>query len=147
MDYILSAFNYIPGLKNFFSQEKKQVRFSEHEGKECIAPLFQTVQEIPQPIPTKITGTIPKWIQGSLLRNGPGKFEFGDYNFNHWFDGMALMHKFAIVDGKVTYMSKFLESNAFKSNESENRIVVSEFGTLAIPDPCKSLFSALHINV
>lgn len=140
MDYILSAFNYIPGLKNFFSQEKKQVRFSEHEGKECIAPLFQTVQEIPQPIPTKITGTIPKWIQGSLLRNGPGKFEFGDYNFNHWFDGMALMHKFAIVDGKVTYMSKFLESNAYKSNESENRIVVSEFGTLAIPDPCKSLF-------
>ncbi|KAM5142364.1 carotenoid-cleaving dioxygenase, mitochondrial-like [Mantella aurantiaca] len=140
MDLIFSAVYKIPVLKNFFIQEKTQVCFADEEGKECIAPLFQSVRETPQPVPTRITGTIPDWIQGSLLRNGPGKFEFGDYNFNHWFDGMALMHKFTIADGDVTYMSKFLRSKAYASNESQQRIVMSEFGTLAVPDPCKSLF-------
>ncbi|XP_072281949.1 carotenoid-cleaving dioxygenase, mitochondrial-like isoform X4 [Pyxicephalus adspersus] len=140
MDFIFSALYNIPVLKNFFTQEKKQVCYANQEGKECIAPLYQTVEETPQPIPTNITGTIPQWIQGSLMRNGPGKFEFGDHNYNHWFDGMALMHKFTIANGNVTYMSKFLQSNAYKSNESENRIVVSEFGTLSTPDPCKNLF-------
>ncbi|KAM4651554.1 carotenoid-cleaving dioxygenase, mitochondrial-like [Discoglossus pictus] len=113
---------------------------STQAGTECIASLFQTVEETPVPIPTKVTGTIPKWIKGSLLRNGPGRYEFGNDSFNHWFDGMALMHKFRIEDGSVTYASKFLQSDTYKSNKSANRIVVSEFGTLAMPDPCKSMF-------
>ncbi|XP_063799268.1 carotenoid-cleaving dioxygenase, mitochondrial-like isoform X2 [Pseudophryne corroboree] len=130
------------GLKYFFSQEKRQQSMSSTEegGKEYIAPLFQTVEEVLQPIPTRITGTVPEWIKGSLLRIGPGKFEFGNDKFNHWFDGMALMHKFTIENGTVMYMSRFLQSDAYRSNESHNRIVVSEFGTVALPDPCKSLF-------
>ncbi|KAG8434465.1 hypothetical protein GDO86_012732, partial [Hymenochirus boettgeri] len=106
----------------------------------CIAPLFQTVEETPLPVPTQISGTVPEWIKGNLLRNGPGKFEFGKDKYNHWFDGMALLHKFTIENGCVTYMSKFLESDSYKKNSSENRIVVSEFGTTAMPDPCKSIF-------
>ncbi|XP_073441202.1 carotenoid-cleaving dioxygenase, mitochondrial [Dendrobates tinctorius] len=107
---------------------------------ECIAPLFQTVQETPQPVPTKVSGTIPAWVRGSLLRNGPGRFEFGADKYNHWFDGMALMHNFKIENGSVTYMSKFLQSDSYTKNKSANRIVLSEFGTLAAPDPCKSLY-------
>ncbi|XP_075047214.1 carotenoid-cleaving dioxygenase, mitochondrial isoform X2 [Mixophyes fleayi] len=60
--------------------------------------------------------------------------------FNHWFDGMALLHKFTIENGNVTYMSRFLRSDSYKSNESQNRIVASEFGTISMPDPCKSVF-------
>ncbi|XP_018427126.1 PREDICTED: beta,beta-carotene 9',10'-oxygenase-like [Nanorana parkeri] len=105
--------------------------------------MFQTVPETPQPIPAKVRGTIPKWIRGSLLRNGPGRFEFGNDKFNHWFDGMALMHKFNIDNGSVTYMSKFLESDAYTMNLSQNRIVASEFGTLASPDPCMSVFDRM----
>lgn len=46
-------------------------------GLEGIAPLVTSVQETPDPIPTTIRGTVPSWINGSFLRNGPGKFEFG----------------------------------------------------------------------
>ncbi|KAM3920985.1 carotenoid-cleaving dioxygenase, mitochondrial-like [Leptodactylus fuscus] len=113
---------------------------STQAGLECIAPFFQTVEETPQPIPTKVTGIIPKWIRGSLLRNGPGRFEFGNDKFNHWFDGMALMHNFKIDNGSVTYMSKFLQSDSYTKNKKANRIVVSEFGTLEMSDPCKSAF-------
>ncbi|XP_040273179.1 beta,beta-carotene 9',10'-oxygenase-like [Bufo bufo] len=129
-----------PVLKNFFNQEKNQLCMCPEEEKEYIGPLFQTVEETPQPISTRITGRVPGWITGSLYRNGPGRFDFGNNKFNHWFDGMALMHKFTIENGNVTYMSKFLQSDSYKSNELENRIVISEFGTVAMPDPCKSLF-------
>ncbi|XP_069598640.1 carotenoid-cleaving dioxygenase, mitochondrial-like [Ranitomeya imitator] len=140
MDFILSALYRIPGLNYFFNKETDQLCASTREQKESIAPLFQTVEETPQPVPTRITGTVPGWITGSLLRNGPGQYEFGDDKFNHWFDGMALMHKFTIEKGNVTYMSKFLQSDSYKANESENRIVVSEVGTVAMPDPCKTMF-------
>jgi len=47
-------------------------------GLECIAPLVCSVEETPEPIPTTVQGTIPAWIHGNLIRNGPGKFEFGN---------------------------------------------------------------------
>ncbi|NXQ55511.1 BCDO2 oxygenase, partial [Anthoscopus minutus] len=106
----------------------------------CISPLVQSVEETPEPIPAKIKGQIPKWINGNLLRNGPGKFEFGNDKFNHWFDGMALLHQFQLAHGTVTYRSRFLQSSSYLRNSQHSRIVASEFGTLAMPDPCRSLF-------
>uniref|UniRef100_A0A8C5EKA9 Carotenoid-cleaving dioxygenase, mitochondrial n=1 Tax=Gouania willdenowi TaxID=441366 RepID=A0A8C5EKA9_GOUWI len=115
-------------------------RFMSLKGLESIAPLVRSVEETPTPIRTKVHGTIPSWIKGQLLRNGPGKFEFGNTHYNHWFDGMAMLHRFSIQDGEVTYMSRFLQSDAYKNNSEKNRIVMSEFGTLAMPDPCKNFF-------
>ncbi|XP_062310799.1 beta-carotene 15, 15-dioxygenase 2, like [Osmerus eperlanus] len=86
-------------------------------------------------------GNIPAWINGSFLRNGPGKFEFGKDSYNHWFDGMAMMHRFNIRDGQVTYCSRFLRSDSYVRNSEADRIVVSEFGTMAMPDPCKNIFA------
>ncbi|XP_002732624.1 carotenoid-cleaving dioxygenase, mitochondrial-like, partial [Saccoglossus kowalevskii] len=79
--------------------------------------------------------TIPEWLNGSFLRNGPGLFEIGEDSFNHLFDGMALLHKFTVKDGKVTYQNRFLTSDTYRKNKAANRIVVSEFGTLSNPDP------------
>ncbi|XP_061586213.1 beta-carotene 15, 15-dioxygenase 2, like [Cololabis saira] len=110
-------------------------------GLESLAPLVHSVEETPDPIPTTIKGTIPAWINGSLLRNGPGKFEFGEDRYTHWFDGMAMMHRFHIYEGNVTYSSRFLRSDSYTLNSEKNRIVVSEFGTLAMPDPCKNIFA------
>uniref|UniRef100_A0A8C9W6A2 Carotenoid-cleaving dioxygenase, mitochondrial n=1 Tax=Scleropages formosus TaxID=113540 RepID=A0A8C9W6A2_SCLFO len=109
-------------------------------GLQCIAPLVQSVEETPEPIATEVHGCIPSWIEGSFLRNGPGKFEFGSHNYDHWFDGMALLHQFKISSGQVSYKSRFLRSDSYRANSEHNRIVVSEFGTLAVPDPCKTFF-------
>uniref|UniRef100_A0A671Y0B8 Beta-carotene 15, 15-dioxygenase 2, like n=1 Tax=Sparus aurata TaxID=8175 RepID=A0A671Y0B8_SPAAU len=110
-------------------------------GLESMAPLVRSVEETPDPIPTTITGRIPSWVNGSFLRNGPGKFEFGKDRYTHWFDGMAMMHRFHISDGDVTYSSRFLRSDSYIHNSEKNRIVVSEFGTVAMPDPCKNIFA------
>ncbi|KAK4884106.1 hypothetical protein RN001_000377 [Aquatica leii] len=102
--------------------------------------LRSCTEEIIKPIHGKVSGTIPKWLSGVLYRNGPGLLEIGDYKFGHLFDGMALLHRFSIKNGKVTYQCRFLQSDTYKKNKRANRIVVTDFGTCSVPDPCQSIF-------
>ncbi|XP_028320405.1 beta-carotene oxygenase 2b [Gouania willdenowi] len=129
---------------NAASKESKSQKnishFTDVHGLPCIEKIVSSVEDKPEPISTNITGTIPQWINGNFLRNGPGKFEIGNQSFNHWFDGMALLHQFKISKGKVTYKSRFLSSSSYQSNKEHNRIAVSEFGTVTLPDPCKNFF-------
>ncbi|KAA2238057.1 carotenoid oxygenase family protein [Salinarimonas soli] len=83
-----------------------------------------------------VRGTLPAWIEGALLRTAPGQFEIGGRSFNHWFDGFAMLHRFALRDGAVTYSNRFLRSQARERALAEGRIAFREFGT----DPCWSLF-------
>uniref|UniRef100_A0A7N8XXG0 Retinal Mueller cells isomerohydrolase-like n=1 Tax=Mastacembelus armatus TaxID=205130 RepID=A0A7N8XXG0_9TELE len=103
--------------------------------------IFETVEELNEPISAKITGIIPSWLSGSLLRMGPGLFEVGDEPFYHMFDGQALMHKFDLKNSQVTYYRKFIRTDAYVRAMTENRVVITEFGTAAYPDPCKNIFS------
>lgn len=50
-------------------------------------------KEILSPIYGKVSGEIPKWLTGSLLRNGPGSLKVGDMKYQHLFDSAALLHK------------------------------------------------------
>ena len=43
----------------------------------------------------EVKGSVPPWLKGSLLRNGPGMVVV-DKPMNHWFDGLAMLHKFDI---------------------------------------------------
>ncbi|XP_078023512.1 beta-carotene oxygenase 2b isoform X1 [Epinephelus lanceolatus] len=119
---------------------KNITHFTDVHGLPSIEKIVRSVEETPEPISTVITGNIPEWINGSFLRNGPGKFEIGNQKFNHWFDGMALLHQFKLSNGQVTYKSRFLSSDSYKANKEHNRIAVSEFGTITMPDPCKNFF-------
>jgi carotenoid cleavage dioxygenase-like enzyme len=50
---------------------------------------------------------------------------------NHVFDGLALLQRFNINDGKVTYQNRFIQSDARKSVVEENRLKFAEFATPA----------------
>ncbi|KAK5850164.1 hypothetical protein PBY51_014435 [Eleginops maclovinus] len=104
----------------------------------------KNAEESPEPRKAEVKGCIPSWLQGTLLRNGPGIFSLGDTSYSHWFDGMAIMNSFDIKDGEVTHRSRFLRSDTYKANMTANRIVVSEMGTMAYPDPSKNfIFKAI----
>lgn len=122
------------------STKKGNHYYTDVHGLPSIENIVRSVEETPEPIVTNIIGNIPEWINGNFLRNGPGKFEIGNHKFNHWFDGMALLHQFKIQNGQVTYKSRFLSSSSYQANQETNRIAVSEFGTLTMPDPCKNFF-------
>ncbi|XP_033896487.1 beta,beta-carotene 15,15'-dioxygenase [Acipenser ruthenus] len=99
------------------------------------------ITETSEPVKARVKGSLPAWLQGTLLRNGPGLFSVGETSYNHWFDGMALLHSFTFKEGDVYYRSKYLRSDTYNKNTRANRIVVSEFGTMAYPDPCQSIFT------
>ncbi|XP_011921765.1 PREDICTED: beta,beta-carotene 9',10'-oxygenase isoform X2 [Cercocebus atys] len=141
VDFLPVMVHPLPVFKRYMGNtHQKKAIFGQCRGLPCVAPLLTTVEEAPRGISARVWGHFPKWLNGSLLRIGPGKFEFGKDKYNHWFDGMALLHQFRMAKGTVTYRSKFLQSDTYKANSAKNRIVMSEFGTLALSDPCKTVF-------
>ena len=101
--------------------------------------LFESVDEETPETELPVTGEIPGWLHGTLLRNGPAKFELGSGQLRHWFDGFAMLHKFQIADGKVTYKSRFLETEDWVKNKKAGKIMSRHWGTTA--DPCASIFT------
>jgi len=83
-----------------------------------------------------VRGKLPPWLMGSLIRTGPAKWEVGGRSMNHWFDGLAMLHRFSFADGAVSYANRFLETKAWRAANDTGKIQYSEFAT----DPCRSLF-------
>lgn len=83
-----------------------------------------------------LTGTLPPWLTGTLVRTGPAKFEVGGRSFNHWFDGLAMLHRFGFGDGRVSYANRYLQTRAYRDAQESGQITYSEFAT----DPCRTLF-------
>ena len=83
-----------------------------------------------------VQGQLPTWLSGSLVRTGPARFEVGEQNYKHWFDGLAMLHLFSFRDGDVAYRNRFLHSKAYEAAKKEGKITYSEFAT----DPCRSIF-------
>lgn len=119
-------------------------RGERHTGEmENFKNMFNTIEERVEPQNAQLTGEWPAWLKGNLIRVGPGKFDFGDFTLNHWLDGMAIMHKFQIDGGQVTFRSKYLRSDAYKKACVAQRPVYTEFGTHCFPDPGKNIFSRM----
>lgn len=60
-----------------------------------------------------VRGRLPAWLQGSMYRNGPGKFR----GAHALMDGMALLARFK-VDGptnQVVFSSRFLDSTSYRA--------------------------------
>jgi len=94
-----------------------------------------------------VQGKLPPWLCGSLLRTGPAKFEVGGtaaggggQRMRHWFDGLAMLHRFTIERGRISYGSRFLESRSYRAARERGQMVYGEFAT----DPCRSLFKRMQ---
>ena len=97
---------------------------------------FQTLEQEAVIESLPVDGALPVWLAGTLLRTGPAKFEVGARSYRHWFDGLAMLHRFSFAGDQVSYGSRFVQSKAYRAARAEGRIAYSEFAT----DPCRSLF-------
>jgi carotenoid cleavage dioxygenase-like enzyme len=86
----------------------------------------------------EVEGTLPGWLSGSLLRNGPALYEDSQRSVNHWFDGQAMLHRFTVADGEVSYANRFLQTKSYAAMRA-GKLAFSEFAT----DPCRSIFKRL----
>jgi carotenoid cleavage dioxygenase-like enzyme len=98
---------------------------------------FDSLEQETQVDGLPVQGQLPPWLTGSLLRTGPAKWEVDGRDMNHWFDGLAMLHRFAFAGGEVSYANRFLESRAYRAARERGEIAYSEFAT----DPCRSLFA------
>ena len=84
-----------------------------------------------------IKGKIPAWIHGTFLSIGPGQFEINESKASHWLDGFAMVHRFTVQSGSVSYANKLIKTNYYK--EAVKKGVIT--GTT--PDPSISTWSKL----
>ncbi len=83
-----------------------------------------------------LTGTIPEWLSGSLIRNGPINVRVDGQSNTHWFDGLAMLHAFSFHEGEVRYTNQFLRTDAYRKVFEEGSLDYGGFAS----DPCRSLF-------
>jgi carotenoid cleavage dioxygenase-like enzyme len=91
------------------------------------APGFHSLRTEVRDRELPVEGTIPAWLSGTLIRNGPGLFESGGERVNHWFDGLAMLRRYSFEDGAVRYTNRFLRSDAYE--DAQDGRLSGQFGT------------------
>lgn len=62
-------------------------------------------------LPVTVTGAVPAWLRGTLVRTAPAIFQGDGWQVGHWFDGLGLLYGFAIGEG-ITFTQHALECEA-----------------------------------
>ncbi|SEQ02380.1 carotenoid oxygenase family protein [Microlunatus flavus] len=79
------------------------------------------------------SGTWPAWLSGTLVRNGPGRFTAQPGGrgqaAEHWFDGPALLQRFTVGDGRVSYARRYVRSPAWREATATGAFGFAEVGT------------------
>jgi len=88
---------------------------------------FRTVEEEFTDHRLDVEGSLPGWLSGALVRNGPGRFEVGGERVTHWFDGLAMLRRYEVDDGEVRYTNRFLRTDAYAG--AERGATAGEFAT------------------
>jgi carotenoid cleavage dioxygenase-like enzyme len=87
-----------------------------------------------------VTGRLPTWLRGSLVRVAPAQWDVGERTLNHWFDGFAMLHRFQLSEGNVSYANRFLQTESYKAAQRTGKIEFSEFAS----DPCRSIYKRVQ---
>ena len=78
---------------------------------ESVSP-FRRSPEVRDASQAVITGALPGWLRGELVRTCPAVFEGRQWKARHWFDGLCMIYAFHIQSSSVSFRSRLLESEA-----------------------------------
>ncbi|XP_054789112.1 carotenoid cleavage dioxygenase 8 homolog B, chloroplastic [Prosopis cineraria] len=81
-----------------------------------------------------VQGQLPLWLKGTYLRNGPGLWHIGDYNFRHLFDGYATLVKLQFENGRLIAGHRQVESEAYRAAKKNQKLCYREFSEAPKPD-------------
>jgi beta,beta-carotene 9',10'-dioxygenase len=88
---------------------------------------FRWSQRERRELPVSVTGTLPGWLKGQLVRTAPAEFARGGIAVQHWFDAHGLLYGFEIGQG-VHFRQQLLASRHLAAaDRGENRL--ASFGT------------------
>ncbi|HBO14612.1 MAG TPA: carotenoid oxygenase [Halieaceae bacterium] len=81
------------------------------------------------PLAMAVTGDWPRGLKGTLLRNGPARYERGGRRYRHWFDGDGMLQQFRIGAGAVTHYGRFIETEKYRAERNAGRFLYDGAGT------------------
>lgn len=93
--------------------------------------------------PLEVTGEVPDWLSGTLVRNGPIQVTLDGKSNEHWFDGLAMLHAFSFHEGVVHYTNKFLRSDAYDTVFNKGSLGYGGFAA----DPSAPVIHNANVNV
>lgn len=76
-----------------------------------------------------VQGTVPNWLNGWLIKNGPAMFHVGGRQLAHWFDGFAKLHKFDIAGQQINYSCRFVQSQSYRAASRDGKLIRHEFAS------------------
>ncbi|MCC2957169.1 carotenoid oxygenase family protein [Massilia sp. IC2-477] len=76
-----------------------------------------------------VSGRLPRDLEGSFYRNGPGRFELGGERYHHWFDGDGFAQRWTIAGGRVTHQGRFVETRRYLDESAAGQFLYPAFGT------------------
>ncbi len=77
----------------------------------------------------RVTGRMPRDLNGVFYRNGPGRFELGGERYHHLFDGDGFVQRWRIADGKVNHRGRFVKTQKFVDESAAGQFLYPAFGT------------------
>lgn len=79
--------------------------------------------------PVAVAGSLPGWLRGRMLLNGPALWELPEGGYRHWFDGLAMLHSVHIGEGGVRYRSRYLQSEDYRLSVAARKPAMGGFAT------------------
>jgi beta,beta-carotene 9',10'-dioxygenase len=98
---------------------------------------FRWSQRDKAELTVRVSGALPNWLRGQLVRTAPAEFQRAGIRIEHWFDGHGLMYAFELGQG-VHFKQQLLGSDILAAND-RGQSAVATFGT----DMQRGLFQRL----
>jgi len=91
----------------------------------------------------EVKGALPGWLSGTLVRNGPARFRLDDKTLNHWFDGLAMLHKFDIATiGRIA--EQFVAQTEYPMPVAFDPQTLDTIGVVSFDDRLKGAVTTAH---
>lgn len=84
--------------------------------------IFRSQPREESRVVTAVSGSLPRDLNGTFFRTGPGLLELGDDTLN-FFDGHALIAGTSFQDGKVTFRSRYVRTPLYEKETSAGRML------------------------
>lgn len=105
------------------------------------------LQEVRTPQRLRVLqGRLPRELQGTLYRNGPGAFEVGSQRLDDWFDGDGMVHAMTLRDGQIWYCNRYVETQVRTLERRAGRPLFAGFSGKPWGGPIGSLLGLTRRN-
>jgi carotenoid cleavage dioxygenase-like enzyme len=108
---------------------------------ESLSP-FRRSSENHAPTSAKISGNIPNWLRGEVVRTCPAVFETNDWHAQHWFDGLGMIYVFRIGGSAIDFRSRLLDSETAR-DAWQGKANLGSFGTPTVRPLLKRIFEPI----